>query len=214
MNHINQLISTTGLVPSSGLTKTSKENPMSGEEWLQVGSSFLTKAELLFQRMTGLYSHKWISSYGAEPTPEWEIAIRDCSPQMIKRGIDRAVKQFKSWPPNPIEFRNLCFPTTDELGLPSDDQAFQQAVGNVSDRHPAVIFTLRNMGGESFRLRRTDEKTALAMFKKQWVETVQFVSDGGELPEPEKQIPERPQGTEAGCKKAAHSALAELRGIF
>lgn len=164
--------------------------------------------------MTGLYSHSWVSSYGTDPTPEWEMAIRDCSREMIKRGLDRCVQEFKSWPPNPIEFRSLCYPTMAELGLPSEEQAFQQAVGNVPDRHPAVIFTLRNMGSESFRLRRTDEKASRAMFNNQWVQTVQFMSDGGELPEPEKQIPERPQGTEAGRKKAAKHTLTALSEMF
>jgi hypothetical protein len=108
----------------------------------------------------------------------------------------------------------LCYPTADELGLPAEKQAFQQAVGNAKERHPAVIFTVRNMGSESFSLRRADEKTAMAMFRKQWIQTVQFVADGGELPEPEKLIPERPQGTEAGRQKAGAKALAEMRGMF
>lgn len=142
------------------------------------------------------------------------MAIGDFSPQMIKRGLDRCVQEFKSWPPNPIEFRALCYPTTDELGLPTEAQAFQQAVGNAKQRHPAVILTLRNMGSGSFSLRRADEKTAMAMFRKQWIQTVQFVADGGELPEPEKQIPERSQGTEAGRKKAGARALEEMKGMF
>ena len=102
----------------------------------------------------------------------------------------------------------------DNLDLPGDEQAFQQAVGNARERHPAVIFTLRNMGTQSFNLRRSDEKTARDMFTKGWAKTVQLVVDGGEIPEPEKQIPERPEGTEAGRKEAAKTALSELRGMF
>ena len=164
--------------------------------------------------MTGLYSHKFTGGYGTEPTPEWKMAVRDCSPEMIKRGLDRCVKEFPSWPPNPIEFRNLCYPTPEEMGLPSNETAFLQAVGSIKERHPAVIYALRNLGAECFRLRHSDEKTARDMFNKVWAQTIEFVANGGDLPEPEKQIPERPAGTEAGRQKAGAKALAEMRGMF
>ena len=174
----------------------------------------MTKTELLFQRMTGLYANKWTSAYGTEPTKEWEMVASNCTPEMLKRGVDRCVKEFQSWPPNPLEFRSLCLPRAEDFGLPSEPEAFAQVVGNVKERHPSVVLTMRNLGSSLFTLRHADEKKAKSMFAEEWAKTVQFVAEGGELPEPEKQIPERPQGTEAGRQKAGRQALDEMRGMF
>ena len=174
----------------------------------------LTKSELLFQRMTGLYGNRFSSAYGTDPTTEWEMVASNCTPEMLKRGLDRCVKEFESWPPNPIEFRALCLPQAEDLGLPGEDQAFAQAVGNVKERHPSVLLTMRNMGSDLFTLRHSDEKKARKMFADEWARTINFVANGGELPEPEKQIPERPQGTEEGRKKAGEKALGDMRGLF
>ena len=209
--HVNNLINS---VQSNGLTPTSSETPTNEKETFKVNNMLLTKAELLFQRMVGLYGTRFTSAYGVDPTPEWQMVASNCTPEMLKRGLDRCVEQFESWPPNPIEFRALCLPQAEDLGLPSEDQAFAQAVGNVKERHPSVLLTMRNMGSDLFTLRHSDEKKARKMFAEAWARTVNFVANGGELPVPEKQISERPKGTEAGRQKAGKKALAEMRGMF
>ena len=209
--HVNQIINS---ALSDRSRQTSSENLTSEKETYKVNNMLLTKAELLFQRMTGLYGTRFTSAYGTDPTPEWEMVASNCTPEMLKRGLDRCVEQFESWPPNPIEFRALCLPQAEDLGLPNEDQAFAQAVGNVKERHPSVLLTMRNMGSDLFTLRHSDEKKARKMFADEWARTINFVASGGELPEPEKQIPERPKGTEAGRQEAGEKALGEMMGMF
>jgi hypothetical protein len=194
--------------------QSSSKYPMPEKELYKVQGMTLTKTELLFQRMTGLYAHKWTSAYGTEPTPEWRMVASNCTAEMIKRGLDRCVTEFESWPPNPLEFRALCLPRAEDFGLPSEQEAFAQIVGNVKERHPSVVLTMRTMGSDLFTLRHADEKKARSMFAAEWAKTIQFVAEGGELPEPEKQIPERPQGTAEGREKAGAKALGELKGLF
>ena len=115
------------------------------------------------------------------------------------------------WPPSALAFRDLCLPTSEDLGLPSDDDAFSQAVGNASEKHPSVIHTLRNMGDEVYKLRRSESGKAEKIFKKHWDKTVEHVMAGGELPEVEKQVEDKPVKASA---EVAESALGEMKGMF
>ena len=185
-NLINQAVLSIGSTPpTSGDQKSEKR-------LFRVDGQLLTVPELLWKRMTGLYAHKWTGAYGVDPTPEWEMALDCLTPEMVRTGLDRTVSERWDWPPNPIQFRELCLPTSEDLGLPSDDDAFQQAVGNATDKDPSVIYTLRNMGDEVYKFRRCETEKARKLFKKHWDKTIEYVMTGGELPEPELQVEDRP----------------------
>lgn len=114
--------------------------------------------------------------------------------------------------PNVLRFAREA--RLDSLGLPSESSAFQQAIGNCQDRHPAVVFTLRNMGSESFALRRSSQKEAAMLFSKEWDKTIQHVVKGGKLPDIEPQIAERPEASKEATRKAAEKGMELLKGIF
>ena len=166
--------------------------------------------ELLWERMGDLYGHRWESAFGSEPTEGWEAALHGIEPLMIKRGLIALAEtpKHKDWPPSALEFRSLCMPRGEDLGLPSESEALKQAVGCSTKKHPAVTLALRNMGDDAFALRRADSKRAEAMFAPHWAATVNHVISGGELPEPAPEI--KHQHAKADRAKG-NSFLAEMR---
>ena len=140
----------------------------------------MTLMELLWKRMTEMYGHRWTSAMGAVPVDGWVIAVEGFSPEQIRGGLTKMVKdpQFKSWPPNALEFRALCLPSEADLGLPTADEAFAQAVGNRpgQQKHPAVIHALRQI--DSYALRLADEATARKIWAEAWSSTVGQVAGG------------------------------------
>ena len=97
------------------------------------------------------------------------------------------------------------------FGVARDDEAFQQAVGNATDKDPSVIYTLRNMGDEVYKFRRCETEKARKLFKKHWDKTIEYVMTGGELPEPELQVEERPV---RASKETGEKTLQEMKNLF
>ena len=62
----------------------------------------------LWQVLSELYGHKFISQYGEEPSQIWASALENVDLVNIKRGIDRLPERKDEWPPTAIEFFNLC----------------------------------------------------------------------------------------------------------
>ena len=99
---------------------------------------------------------------------------------MIGSGIERmkTIEKFQEWPPNALAFRALCLPSEADLGLPTAEEAFSQAVGNRpgQPKHPAVIHALRQI--DSYALRLADEATARKIWAEAWSSTVGQVAGG------------------------------------
>ena len=62
----------------------------------------------LWQVLSELYGHKFISQYGDEPSQVWARALENVGFENIKRGIERLPERKDEWPPTAIEFFNLC----------------------------------------------------------------------------------------------------------
>ena len=162
--------------------------------------------------MGDLYGHKWESAFGSEPTEGWGAALHGVEPQMIKQGLINLSDDAKhrDWPPSALEFRALCLPRGEDMGLPTEAEALRQATGSATKKHPAVSYTLRNMGDDVFALRRADSKTAAAMFGPHWAATIKHVMAGGELPEPELEIEHKHQRAD---KETGNAILAEMKAL-
>lgn len=77
----------------------------------------------LWDKMTRIYGHAWVSGYGAEDDGTWLTGLRHCTPQMIGHGIDRCIElRAGDWPPSLPEFRRLC------MDIPSKDEAIVDAM--------------------------------------------------------------------------------------
>lgn len=63
---------------------------------------------LLWKRMTEIYGHKWVSSYGTEPSKPWIEMINRMSVDAIKGGLELILAQGMDWPPSLPEFNKMC----------------------------------------------------------------------------------------------------------
>jgi hypothetical protein len=211
MEQVNQLIKTVVQSAQSTTPLTSEQD--SEQKLYRVDGKLYTKNELVWKRLSGLYGYPFTSQYGNEPTPEWKLALRDIPVDRISAGLEICTKKdspkHKTFPPNPIEFIVLCSPKAEEYGLPSEVEALNQAVGISSKKHPAVVYTLRNMVGGSYDLRQADTKKAQAMFGEAWLNTVVYVANGGELPEIPKEIEEEKK--QSLSQEEKQERMAKLR---
>ena len=200
------------IAQSAGSTQLSTNEPDSEPKLYRVDGTMYTKTELAWKRLSGLYGYPFVSQYGEVPGPEWELALNNLAVEQIKRGIERCTTEaeLRKFPPNPMQFLTLCLPRGEDMGLPSEAEALRQATGSSTQKHPAVSFTLRNMG-DAFSLRRADSKTAASMFAPHWAATIQHVMAGGELPEPELEIEHNHQRAD---KEYAQAKLAEIKGLW
>ena len=184
----------------------------SEKQLYQVDGQLLTLTELLYQRMTGFYPLLWAKAYGTDPSREWIIALRDLSFDQISAGFNRMVLEKLQYPPNPIQFRTLCFPKPEELGLPSENQAFNESLKSNCDKHPWVKEMLRTMSSEdAYEFRRADAKTARTLFKTHWNLIIDRVMAGEEAPDIELEIEDKPV---KASKETAAEGMAALRGLF
>ena len=62
----------------------------------------------LWLRMTEIYGHKFVSSYGDAPNESWCRCMADIAPEQIASGLNALLSRNESWPPTAIEFRQLC----------------------------------------------------------------------------------------------------------
>lgn len=123
---------------------------------------------------------------------EWAEVLRGMTGQMISHGYNRMIESDMEWPPNAMDFKRLCKPTAEDLGLVGIEKAFKQAVGNDTNKTPEVIYTLREMGEEAFLMRREVTEKASKRFSGWYSKTIAHVLSGGKLPKPELKIEDKP----------------------
>ena len=85
----------------------------------------------------------------------------------IAMGLSRCVERGDAWPPSLPEFRALCTPSLEDLGLPAPEDAYREAThaetGHVWS-HGAVFSAAQSVG--QFELRNlAQEKTRPAFLK-------------------------------------------------
>jgi len=75
---------------------------------------------LLWKRMTEIYGHKWVSSYGTEPTRPWIELISSMSKEKIKHGLNTLIREGEDWPCSLIKFNQMCQSGAKPLCKPKD----------------------------------------------------------------------------------------------
>lgn len=138
---------------------------------------------------------------------------------MIGKGLSRMAQngKYQAWPPKALEFRALCMPGAEELGLPSEGEAFWQATNwsrlPAEKKHPAVLKFMQVLAEQNLQseFRRLSEDKARKLFDKTWAQVIDFVASGGELPEIPKEIEDKPARAD---KIKAMAGLAELNQLF
>lgn len=86
---------------------------------------------MVWQLMSSLYGHKWVSSYGAEVDPDrvWGATLYGLSEPQVRQGMRQCVDQALEWPPSAPEFRRLCTGTSsvqwEHARIAAADREFQ-----------------------------------------------------------------------------------------
>lgn len=62
----------------------------------------------LWVRMTEIYGHKWVSSYGSKPNKPWTDFIRNLPNMKIAHGLNEIIKEGSDWPPSLSKFNKMC----------------------------------------------------------------------------------------------------------
>jgi hypothetical protein len=60
--------------------------------------------------MGATFGHRWISSYGAEPSSTWLAGLVDMTPEELRTGLVACLTWEPVWPPTLPQFRKLCRP--------------------------------------------------------------------------------------------------------
>lgn len=143
----------------------------------------------LWTKFSELYGQKFTSIYGAETDASslWFQVLSGVTKQDIEKGFNKLIEQGSVWPPSIPEFRDMCKPSDEELGLPMERRAFMDAVNwkNIThqEKNKAVYYAISLIDIFSFQ-RLTSDK-AEKVFRIAWGEVRQFVADNGidSLPE-------------------------------
>ncbi|AYF35653.1 hypothetical protein CUU95_18345 [Vreelandella alkaliphila] len=94
---------------------------------------------MLFNAMGEMYGNKFTSEWGAfDATGAWWAELQHVTPGQLAIGVRRVRQQIQdaaqagteAWPPTPLAFAALCQPKPEDLGLPSDAQAWREATAN------------------------------------------------------------------------------------
>ncbi len=152
----------------------------------------------LFNALGELYGSKFASQWGAfDETGAWLAELQFLAPAQLGIGLRRVRQQIQdaaragteAWPPTPLAFAALCLPKPEDLGLPSDAQAWREATANAHQpsrhrwSHEAVRMAgqavgwwdLTHGGGES-RADRLERR-----FRKEYAALVNRVMAGEQL---------------------------------
>jgi len=62
----------------------------------------------LWFRFSEIYGHQWASQHGDSPTDTWIRGLDDITAEQLGSGLRALLHRAEKWPPNLIEFRNLC----------------------------------------------------------------------------------------------------------
>lgn len=62
----------------------------------------------LWSRFSEIYGHQWASQQGDEPNDTWVRGLDGLTNQQFGQGLRALLDRRETWPPNLIEFRQLC----------------------------------------------------------------------------------------------------------
>lgn len=62
----------------------------------------------LWERMTAMYGHKWVSAHGACDDGTWAAGLHGLTAEEIAQGLTLCLKREDVWPPSLPEFRAMC----------------------------------------------------------------------------------------------------------
>ena len=162
---------------------------------LEQRQGFVSKESIswLWIQMSQIYGQIFISKFGArDENGVWLSVLRDLTPKALESGIARLKDlagdgRFSQYPPNSMEFKELCLAFYSDLRLPSAHDAFlevQSSVRNYDPRHAwshqVVIFTASRLPVAFLEI--DNEAEAKKVFKRVYDEVCHRFKQGHDLP--------------------------------
>lgn len=153
--------------------------------WMEPRSGGVALIDHLFNRLDGLYPHRWRSAFAnAQAIANWRDAWAEglteegISPEEVKHGLDECRRRI-DWPPSFAEFIKACRPAVD------CEQSFLEAVTQMQRRqegkdewsHPAIYWAAATIG--RFDL----QHATCGNMKARWAATLKTEMDKREWPE-------------------------------
>lgn len=203
-------------MPSNQLPSSNE----SGQTWSNTAESGKERRSIvmatLWTRLSDAYGGTFTRQFGERPSEMWEMAMADIAPEQIKRGLTKMVSlpKFRTFPPNPMEFRDLCQGDSEDLGLPSEADAFRLALNwenlPARQKHPAVLAALRML--DSWQFRRMTDDQARKHWSSAWSRVVERVRAEGDGWLPDQPLDELPPGASRSPEqiKRGREFLAEI----
>ena len=178
----------------------------------------------LWLRMSEIYGAQFANQYGAvggEAFQTWCLGLRDLSPTMIKKGFARLLERKKAFVPNLNEFKSLCEPSPEELGLLSLESAYREAAekcrrpSRYAWSHPVVYHAGKTVGW--YDLSSKPRSSTFPLFKSVYTSLCKRVMKGEafDLPKPDptrlEQHRNGRKATTEQCKIAGRNALDQMK---
>ena len=117
-----------------------------------------------------VYTQRWSASITddviEEATDVWTRALAGVTPEQVACGVKKIEAATDGWPPTPGQFRAMCLPTAEDLGLPDRETAWKQVTGNAKITH-AVVWHVRELLG-SWDLKNMPAAATRPKFDREW----------------------------------------------
>ena len=122
--------------PPKAERQQARETRSTGNTSPSVGSSDVDE---LFNALGELYGSKFASQWGVfDETGAWLAELQFLAPAQLGIGLRRVRQQIQeavragteAWPPTPLAFAAMCQPKPEDLGLPSEGEAWREATAN------------------------------------------------------------------------------------
>ena len=164
--------------------------------------------------MTRIYGHRWTSAFGATDDSTWLRGLHGLTPAQVGYGLSRcATHREGGWPPTLPEFRALCTPTAEDLGLPTLDATYREAAMADKDHrwsHPAVYAAAQAAG--LFELRTFPESKSRPLFERAYEIVTRRVLAGEQFDAP---VPRALEKLPTSARpEVAEAALTAMRALL
>lgn len=137
----------------------------------------------LWRLMTEVFGYRWASAYGTtDQSGTWGKGLAGLTAEDIGRGVRRVIELGMDWPPSLPEFRKLCEPDENDLGLPTMELAYRAASCRDWSLHPAVYHAAKIVG--QWELEQKPEHITRPLFAKAWETVVKRIRSGEQLEGP------------------------------
>lgn len=172
----------------------------------------------LWLRMTELYGHKWTSVHGELDTSDtWGKVLFGVSREQLAAGMQACARSDDPWPPSAPEFRALCEAGQSNLGIPTPDAAWREAVEASSDvlnwkfSHPIVQEAARLTDWYSIRTGTPKAETVQNRFNKRYADLTAKLQRGEPLVEGQKLLSQETAQSERERSEHANESLVRQR---